>query len=138
MPNSPPLHSRSTYSTFEASDRHRQAETLENEDRDGVLPDELDPLLNKTGNDLRPGRNASNQSDDAALCELEPSLSLDVEESLVALPSKGEDKPITWMSLPHKSQLAILAIARLSEPLVQSSLRVSKQAFMASSLSNLC
>lgn len=31
---------------------------------------------------------------------------------------------VSWSSLPHKSQLAILVIARLSEPLVQSSLRV--------------
>jgi hypothetical protein len=34
------------------------------------------------------------------------------------------EKPVTWMSLPRKSQLAILTIARLSEPLVQTSLRV--------------
>ena len=38
---------------------------------------------------------------------------------------QGEkDEPVTWMSLPNKRQLAILVIARLSEPLVQSSLRV--------------
>ena len=33
------------------------------------------------------------------------------------------EKPVTWQSLPRKGQLAILVIARLSEPLVQSSLR---------------
>ena len=38
---------------------------------------------------------------------------------------KTNEKPVTWMSLPQKSQLAILTIARLSEPLVQTSLRVS-------------
>jgi hypothetical protein len=38
---------------------------------------------------------------------------------------KKKDEPVTWSSLPHKSQLAILTIARLSEPLVQTSLRVS-------------
>lgn len=32
--------------------------------------------------------------------------------------------PVTWKSLPRKSQLAILTLARLSEPLMQSSLRV--------------
>lgn len=35
-----------------------------------------------------------------------------------------KDGPVTWTSLPHKRQLAILVAARLSEPLVQSSLRV--------------
>jgi hypothetical protein len=43
----------------------------------------------------------------------------------IELPVKKRDKPVTWLSLPHKSQLAILTIARLSEPLVQTSLRVS-------------
>lgn len=37
---------------------------------------------------------------------------------------KKKDENVTWSSLPHKSQLAILTIARLSEPLVQTSLRV--------------
>lgn len=48
------------------------------------------------------------------------------ELQIEILPSIAERKeaPVTWMSLPHKSQLAILVIARLSEPLVQSSLRV--------------
>lgn len=42
------------------------------------------------------------------------------------LPTRVEktDQPVTWKSLPHKRQLAILVTARLSEPLVQSSLRV--------------
>lgn len=39
--------------------------------------------------------------------------------------TKKKEEPVTWSSLPHKSQLAILTIARLSEPLVQTSLRVS-------------
>ena|ERR1700709_2349018 len=50
------------------------------------------------------------------------------EDSLqIDIPAREEKKdiPITWMSLPHKTQLAILVAARLSEPLVQSSLRVS-------------
>ncbi|OOF98002.1 hypothetical protein ASPCADRAFT_24647, partial [Aspergillus carbonarius ITEM 5010] len=33
------------------------------------------------------------------------------------------EKPVTWSSLPKKSQLAILTIARLSEPLTQTSLQ---------------
>ncbi|CZR59841.1 related to E.coli tetracycline resistance protein TCR1 [Phialocephala subalpina] len=36
---------------------------------------------------------------------------------------KKKEEPVTWSSLPHKSQLAILTLARLSEPLVQTSLR---------------
>ena len=51
------------------------------------------------------------------------SLQIDIEP----LPPREEkkDPPVTWRSLPNKRQLAILVIARLSEPLVQSSLRVS-------------
>ncbi|RDW81320.1 putative MFS multidrug transporter [Aspergillus mulundensis] len=33
------------------------------------------------------------------------------------------EKPVTWSSLPNKGQLAILTIARLSEPLTQTSLQ---------------
>ena len=40
-------------------------------------------------------------------------------------PVKEKKEIVTWSSLPHKSQLAILTVARLSEPLVQTSLRVS-------------
>lgn len=35
----------------------------------------------------------------------------------------GEEKPVTWSSLPKKGQLAILTLARLSEPLTQTSLQ---------------
>ncbi|KAH7304356.1 major facilitator superfamily domain-containing protein [Rhexocercosporidium sp. MPI-PUGE-AT-0058] len=34
-----------------------------------------------------------------------------------------EEEPVTWRSLPHRSQLIILTLARLSEPLVQTSLQ---------------
>lgn len=36
-----------------------------------------------------------------------------------------KDEPVTWKSLPKRSQLVILTLARLSEPLVQTSLQVS-------------
>lgn len=36
---------------------------------------------------------------------------------------KKDEKPVTWASLPKKSQLAILTLARLSEPLTQTSLQ---------------
>ena len=32
-------------------------------------------------------------------------------------------RPVTWASLPHKGQLAVLTLARLSEPLTQTSLQ---------------
>jgi hypothetical protein len=35
-----------------------------------------------------------------------------------------KDEPVTWMSLPHKRQLLVLGLSRLSEPLVQTSLQV--------------
>ncbi|KAL5409973.1 hypothetical protein PMIN06_004943 [Paraphaeosphaeria minitans] len=34
----------------------------------------------------------------------------------------GKEKPVTWLSLPRKDQLAVLTLARLSEPLTQTSL----------------
>ncbi len=36
-----------------------------------------------------------------------------------------KDEAVTWMTLPHKGQLAVLTLSRLSEPLVQTSLQVS-------------
>lgn len=38
---------------------------------------------------------------------------------------KKREGPVGWMDLPHKGQLAVLTIARLAEPLVQTSLQVS-------------
>lgn len=35
-----------------------------------------------------------------------------------------KEEKVTWMSLPHKKQLIVLTLARLSEPLVQTSLQV--------------
>lgn len=35
-----------------------------------------------------------------------------------------KEGPVSWMSLPNKTQLIILTLARLSEPLVQTSLQV--------------
>jgi hypothetical protein len=37
-----------------------------------------------------------------------------------------KDEPVTWMSLPHKRQLLVLGLSRLSEPLVQTSLQVCR------------
>lgn len=38
-------------------------------------------------------------------------------------PLPKKQKPVAWKDLPHKGQLAILTIARLSEPLTQTSLQ---------------
>jgi hypothetical protein len=35
-----------------------------------------------------------------------------------------KEEKVTWASLPHRRQLVILTLARLSEPLVQTSLQV--------------
>jgi hypothetical protein len=40
------------------------------------------------------------------------------------LDEKQKEKEVTWASLPHRRQLIILTLARLSEPLVQTSLQV--------------
>lgn len=37
-----------------------------------------------------------------------------------------KEEEITWASLPHRGQLIVLTLSRLSEPLVQTSLQVGK------------
>ena len=39
---------------------------------------------------------------------------------------KKKEDEVTWRSLPQRSQLIILTLARLSEPLVQTSLQASR------------
>lgn len=39
-------------------------------------------------------------------------------------PATRVNKPVTWSDLPRKGQLSIITIARVSEPLVQTSLQV--------------
>jgi hypothetical protein len=49
------------------------------------------------------------------------------EQATTPIPLETREKKkkevVTWMSLPHKRQLAVLTAARLSEPLVQTSLQ---------------
>ncbi|KAK5108424.1 hypothetical protein LTR62_008311 [Meristemomyces frigidus] len=47
----------------------------------------------------------------------------DQEPAIQTSANTKEDKPVTWSSLPKKRQLAILTLARLSEPLAQTSLQ---------------
>jgi hypothetical protein len=104
----------STSSKSSASDY----ETIGRDDTDSDKSSDISPH----GNDYDGGSSSEVAYDRARrrsfIEEDEDSLQLE-------LPVEEKDKPVTWMSLPHKSQLAILTIARLSEPLVQTSLRVS-------------
>ncbi|KAL4950779.1 hypothetical protein BDW69DRAFT_196983 [Aspergillus filifer] len=59
--------------------------------------------------------------DPAPIPEDQPRCLSDEDAPLSTLPP--DEKPVTWSSLPNKSQLAILTIARLSEPLTQTSLQ---------------
>ncbi len=45
-------------------------------------------------------------------------------------------KIIAWKDLPHKGQLTVLTMARLAEPLVQTSLQVSRAPMMRTSSSS--
>ncbi|ESZ98459.1 hypothetical protein SBOR_1121 [Sclerotinia borealis F-4128] len=47
----------------------------------------------------------------------------DLQIEIPIAPKPEKEGPVAWSSLPHKRQLAILTCARLSEPLVQTSLR---------------
>jgi len=46
-----------------------------------------------------------------------------VENPEAVMSEKKEEEKVTWRSLPHRRQLIILTLARLSEPLVQTSLQ---------------
>ncbi len=49
-------------------------------------------------------------------------------ESTEEVENEKEEK-VTWASLPHRKQLIILTLARLSEPLVQTSLQVNTKRY---------
>lgn len=67
-------------------------------------------------------RDSSRTSRPGMLSRIGSHLSLSDGESISPLPPK-KDKPVSWKDLPHKGQLAILTMARLSEPLTQTSLQ---------------
>lgn len=52
-----------------------------------------------------------------------PGDAIDGEEAPPPLPVVEKEKPVSWMDLPKKGQLTILTLARLSEPLAQTSLQ---------------
>jgi len=78
----------------------------------------------KSANGTRPALPASNVSKIAR----RPSLLEEDEEqplstaAAINAAAKTKNEPVTWMSLPKKGQLAVLTIARLSEPLSERSL----------------
>lgn len=75
-------------------------------------------------------RDVDGDGDDRVLLPSDVDVDSDTHESVIH-PSpdntkkeeESTEKPVTWLSLPRKSQLAILTIARLSEPLTQTSLQ---------------
>lgn len=48
----------------------------------------------------------------------------DDTEAQPEIPKAAKAEVVGWMDLPHKRQLAILTLARLSEPLTQTSIQV--------------
>lgn len=52
-----------------------------------------------------------------------PSPTLDPEQQSPKPKANDPSKPVAWRDLPQKKQLAIITLARLSEPLVQTSLQ---------------
>ncbi|KAL4913225.1 major facilitator superfamily domain-containing protein [Aspergillus aurantiobrunneus] len=87
-----------------------------------------DAYYDDTDDDNGSVRTAIHDSSSAHLRLLDPAPEIDErwsddtsdEDDPVEAPS---EKPVTWSSLPRKRQLAILTIARLSEPLTQTSLQ---------------
>jgi len=91
------------------------------------------PLTTNFENSIREAREDSSgeeereSSDGGSLAAID----LDEVETEGGVAASGEDpvvnekdEPVTWMSLPHKRQLLVLTLSRLSEPLVQTSLQV--------------
>lgn len=88
--------------------------------------DAIDP----TSRDERPGltsdeegeRHGQNGGSSTGNTPAEAAFDLDGDE---AASSKAvQSKPIAWRDLPRRDQLLILTLARLSEPLTQTSLQV--------------
>lgn len=70
--------------------------------------------LGKDGGRLLAVRNDGGDTDEASSKEMVGMMDQE----------KPKEEVVTWRSLPHRKQLIILTLARLSEPLVQTSLQV--------------
>ncbi len=90
------------------------------------------PLNNDLGSSEREARDPSLDEQESIDGERQAALDLDEVETEGGVVAPGEeptvnekDEPVTWRSLPHRRQLTILTLSRLSEPLVQTSLQVN-------------
>ncbi|CZT06451.1 related to E.coli tetracycline resistance protein TCR1 [Rhynchosporium graminicola] len=95
--------------------------TIENRDTESSQPDDVSPHGTDYSDQALSGVHREPSFDRA----LRSSLIVQDEDPLQIEPPtmKKKEEIVTWSSLPRKSQLAILTLARLSEPLVQTSLR---------------
>ena len=90
------------------------------------------PLTTDFKNSKREAREDSSGEEERISSNGDRLVAIDLEvEAEGGVPASGEDpvvnekdEPVTWMSLPHKRQLLVLGLSRLSEPLVQTSLQV--------------
>lgn len=73
---------------------------------------------------LRIPRESSDGDRLAALDEEEVAAEGGAERAVDEGNENEKEEKVTWASLPHRRQLIILTLARLSEPLVQTSLQV--------------
>lgn len=108
-------------------DTHRSSEST-------LIADDAD--LKSSANGIRPIKIASSDVADGPRNLRDGDSIFEEEEGERLTPDSGDGRrnrqkkngnegPVGWMSLPHKGQLAVLTIARLSEPLVQTSLQVN-------------
>ncbi|KAH6674333.1 major facilitator superfamily domain-containing protein [Halenospora varia] len=113
MPETPLRPQGSHYSSIQPSDSNSDSE-------------ESSLTLNGNGNKQKQQRKPLRKSREPGLYDPARRGSFDEEDGdplSLQVPPRTEEKPVTWTSLPHKGQLLVLCLARLSEPLVQSSLR---------------
>jgi hypothetical protein len=88
--------------------------------------------MNVSSDDKHPGRQPTPLSIATGHSNASQFAVLDREEAVaeggvggvVEIENEKKEEPVTWRSLPHRSQLIVLTLARLSEPLVGTSLQV--------------
>jgi predicted MFS family arabinose efflux permease len=99
----------------------RPSSSLLSQDVDGQIHGDK-PCQGNHGDCLSTSHTTRHESAETEVRRLH-SISKQSSTSVVSAPhlkenkTHGDDQPVTWLSLPHKSQLFILAFCRLSEPL---------------------
>lgn len=88
-------------------------------DSPGTASPRLDKDLDEVDEDSDVDEHERLLHDSAGIERVASSLAKDDDEP----PSKPKDEPVTWRSLPRKDQLFLLMLARISEPLTQTSLQ---------------